>query len=211
MSRTKHLIVNADDFGASPGVNRGIYESHCGGIVTSTSLMVDGAACDEAVLLARLAPGLDLGLHVDLGGRAGNGSRAEGLGAELTRQMDRFVALVGRAPSHVDSHRDVHRDPALLPTFVALAERWGIPLRGHSPVRLLSKFYGQWAGESHPEQLRVASLARMLADEIGNGITELICHPGYCDPPLSSSYMREREVEIDTLCDPMIRRTLGDL
>jgi len=211
MSRTKHLIVNADDFGASPGVNRGIYESHCGGIVTSTSLMVDGAACDEAVLLARLAPGLDLGLHVDLGGRAGNGSSAEGLGAELTRQMDRFVALVGRAPSHVDSHRDVHRDPALLPTFVALAERWGIPLRGHSPVRLLSKFYGQWAGESHPEQLSLESLASMIESGVAEGVTELICHPGYRDGQLVSSYLAEREVEVATLCDPRARDILAAL
>ena len=103
----RYLIVNADDFGASPGVNHGIYDAHCRGIVTSTSLMVDGPACEEAALLARLAPRLGLGLHVDLGGWDRTGRTTEALLAELNRQVGRFVEWIGRAPSHVDSHRDI--------------------------------------------------------------------------------------------------------
>jgi predicted glycoside hydrolase/deacetylase ChbG (UPF0249 family) len=111
----------------------------------------------------------------------------------------------------VDSHRDVHRDERLFPAFRELARRWGVPLRGDSPVSCLSKFYGQWAGESHPEQLAVESLGRILAAGVGEGVTELICHPGYCDGMLKSSYMREREVEVATLCDPRTRRAVADL
>jgi predicted glycoside hydrolase/deacetylase ChbG (UPF0249 family) len=210
MTAPKYLIVNADDFGASRGVNHGIIEAHCQGIVTSTSLMVDAPGCEEAARLGRSAPRLGLGLHVDLGGDA-NGRGVEGLLLELTRQMGRFVELVGRPPSHVDSHRDVHRDPRLLPAFVKLARHWGVPLRGHSPVRCLSTFYGQWAGESHPEQVSVESLAGILESGVSERATELICHPGYCDPHLTSSYAREREVEVATLCDPRMRRILGDL
>ena len=54
----KYLIINADDFGASVGVNRGIFESHTCGVVTSTSLMVTGRAACEAVAISRDCPGL---------------------------------------------------------------------------------------------------------------------------------------------------------
>src|SRR5580765_907438 len=210
MVATKYLIVNADDFGASPGINRGIVDAHRRGIVTSTSLMVDAPAAREAARLARVVPRLGLGLHVDLGASVRDGG-AEGLHAELTRQMGRFVELIGRAPSHIDSHRDVHRDPRRLPVFLELARRWRVPLRGHSAARLLSSFYGQWAGESHPEQLAVESLERMLASGAGIGVTELICHPGYRDRRLVSSYLAEREVEITTLCDPRMPAILEAL
>jgi len=208
---SKYLIVNADDFGASRGVNRGIFEAHSRGIVTSTSLMVDASGCEEAVLLARSAPRLALGLHVDLASRDVKGLGSAGLLAELTRQIGRFVDLVGRPPSHIDSHRDVHRDPRRLPAFLDLARRWGVPLRGHARVCLLSGFYGQWAGESHPEQLSVESLARILETGVGEGVHELICHPGYRDAQLISSYRDEREVEVATLCDPRMRPILDDL
>src|SRR5262249_59745176 len=119
-------------------------------------------------------------------------------------RIGRFVDRVGRRPSHIDSHRDVHRDPRRLPAFLDLARRWRVPLRGYAPVRGLSGFYGQWAGESHPEQLSVESLARILEAGVGEGVTELICHPGYRDGQLISSYRDEREVEVATLCDPRL-------
>jgi predicted glycoside hydrolase/deacetylase ChbG (UPF0249 family) len=207
----RRLIVNADDFGASPGVNRGIFEAHAHGIVTSTSLMVDGAASREAVRFARSAPGLSVGLHVDLEDRGGNGHEEKSLLDELARQWQRFVERMGRTPSHIDSHRDVHRTPDRLPAFLELAHASRVPLRGHSAVRVLSKFYGQWGGESHPEQLSVESLARILECGAGEGVTELICHPGHCDAQLASSYRREREIEVATLCDPRMRGVLSSL
>lgn len=207
----RYLIVNADDFGASPGVNRGIFEAHCRGVVTSASLFVDAPGSAEAARMGRAAPLLGLGLHADLRGLNGNGRDPEAVLHELTRQVERFVELMGRPPSHIDSHRDSHRDSLVAPVFLEVARRFGVALRGHSRVRCLSAFYGQWAGESHFEQIRAASLARILEAEVGDGITELICHPGYCDALLTSSYTREREVEVDTLCDPMIRRRLADL
>jgi predicted glycoside hydrolase/deacetylase ChbG (UPF0249 family) len=48
----------------------------------------------------------------------------------------------------------------------------------------------------------------MLKTEVGEGFTELSCHPGYCDPGHPTGYSVEREVELRTLCDPMIRRHL---
>jgi predicted glycoside hydrolase/deacetylase ChbG (UPF0249 family) len=61
---TRRLVVTGDDFGASPSVNEAIVRAHTHGILTSASLMVTGAAFDEAVALARRHPGLSTGLHL---------------------------------------------------------------------------------------------------------------------------------------------------
>jgi len=89
-----------------------------------------------------------------------------------------------------------------------LAAEHGLPLREHSLVRYFSKFYGQWSGKTHLEQISVENLARMLEAEIKEDITEMSCHPGYIDPDYRGSYSVEREVELRTLCDPRIRHTL---
>ena len=62
----RRLIVNADDLGLTPGVNRGIVEAHSGGIVTSSTLMASASALDDAIRLAGCSPGLSLGCHVVL-------------------------------------------------------------------------------------------------------------------------------------------------
>jgi len=207
----KYLIVNGDDFGASRGINRGIMEAHRRGILTSASLMVNAPASEEAAGLSRGAPDLSVGLHVELRGNLDEltAGRPRPLRSELRRQLDRFEELMGRPPTHLDSHHNVHRDPRALPEFLYVAQQHGLPLRQHSPVRILTKFYGQWDGESHPEQVTVGSLLRMLTAEITEGVTELSCHPGYVDREFSTSYLAEREVELQTLCDPHVRPTLA--
>jgi len=60
----RRLIVNADDFGFTPGVNRAIVEAHTGGVVTSSTLMAKGAAFAEAAQLAKTIPSLSVGCHV---------------------------------------------------------------------------------------------------------------------------------------------------
>ena len=211
----KYLIVNADDLGASPGITRGILEAHAHGIVTSTSFMVNTPWSHEAAAQALLAPRLSVGLHFDLS--PGEGSNGDGHGAAvdpgeaLHRQYDRFTALMGRPPTHIDSHHNVHRDPLLSPVFLAFAREVGLPLREHSPVRYYSNFYGQWNGESHPEHVSVESLLGMIEREAGRGITELGCHPGYVDPLVATVYGPEREVELRTLCDPSLGEVLARL
>ena len=199
----KQLIVNADDLGASHGTNRGIVDAHVRGIVTSASLLVDAPASAEAAMLARRASGLSVGLHLDL-----DGVLVEHVSAECERQWRRFHALCGVGPTHVDTHHDTHRDPRLLQQVLAFARELRMPLRGHSTARVCSKFYGQWGGETHVEQISVARLTQLLAEEARDGVTELTCHPGYRDPDLRSSYDSEREVEVRTLCDPHLRTVL---
>lgn len=208
----KYLIVNADDFGLSPGVTQGILEAHERGIVTSASFLVDRAGSEAAARLAQGAPRMSFGVHADLPPAVAEGrgpDAAERCRAELERQLARFEALMGRPPTHLDAHHDVHRRPALGPAFVEVARRRRLPLREHSAARLFSRFYAQWGGRSHLEHIGVESLARMLAAECGPGITELSCHPGHAD--CASGYAAERETELRTLTDPRIREALARL
>src|SRR2546425_9238689 len=108
-----YVIVNADDFGSSEGINHGIIAAHEQGIVTSTSLMVNTPATAAAVKLARAYPNLGLGLHVNL---TGEGERLvdledrQAVKRELEEQFNRFVDLTGQFPTHLDSHQHVHRE-----------------------------------------------------------------------------------------------------
>ncbi len=209
----KCIVVNGDDLGASPGVNRGIAEVHRRGPLTSASLMVNMPASQEGARLARELPGLSVGLHANLTDASGRAlvdlATGERCRAVLHQQLRSFRELMGRPPTHLDSHHNLHRNPRLLPYFLEAADRYGLPLREHSPVRYCSRFYGQWGGETHLEQISVQSLIGLVETDISAGVTELSCHPGYCDPQLRSSYRMEREVELRTLCDPAVRAFLS--
>jgi chitin disaccharide deacetylase len=199
----KWLIVTADDFGISRGINSGIVEAHLRGIVTSTSLMVDRPACEEAVALARQCPKLSLGLHLEL-----DGVDPKNVPAQIERQQTRFVKLVGSAPTHVDTHHDLHRDPEVLSPLLAGGRRISVPVGGHSEVRYCSKFYARRGGETDLDQIGVDALLRLLDEEVGEGMTELNCHPGHPETGFPSSYAAEREVEVRTLCDPRLRHAI---
>lgn len=206
----KYLIVNADDFGASRGINRGILEAHQRGILTSTSLLVNTPWSAQAAELSRTVPGLSVGLHADLQMELSQLSTdSERLREALRGQFRRFEELMSRPPTHLDSHHNVHRDARALPYFLELADEYELPLREHSPVGYFSSFYGRWSGETHLERISVESLQQMLAVDFRKGFTELSCHPGYVDPDYSSGYTLEREAELRTLCDPRIRLALA--
>ena len=216
MTAARRLIVDADDFGASAGVNRGILEAHARGIVTSASLLVQRAAARDAVQAARAYPALGLGLHFDLTGEAGppfdlqDGARAQ---AELERQFEAFLRLVGRPPTHVDSHHHIIRHRAIAPLFFDFCARRGLPARSSGAVPFIGWFYGH----APPEYLRtdlyyvsVPFLAALLRD-LPPGVSELGCHPGYVTPDFSSPYLAEREAELRTLTDPRIVALIREL
>jgi chitin disaccharide deacetylase len=216
----KYLVVNADDFGLSPGVNRGIVEAHERGIVTSTSLMVRPPAAGDAAAYARGQPALSVGLHVDLGEwvyRDGGWSALYEVTDvedpacvrdEVSRQFDSFFDMVGRPPTHVDSHQHVHRSEPARSVLAEFAERLRIPLRHVTPgIRYCGDFYGQAGkGEPLPEAISVDALARTI-ESIGDGITELACHPGAA-ADAGSVYGLERRAELNALCDPRVRASV---
>jgi predicted glycoside hydrolase/deacetylase ChbG (UPF0249 family) len=218
----RYLIVNADDFGMSTGINRAIARSHECGIVTSASLMVRWPAVAEAVAMSRDLPELSLGLHVDLGEWAfRNGSwislyefvplqDRRAVQAEIWRQLDKFRELTGANPTHMDSHQHVHRSEPARSVLLEMAQELAVPPRHFSDlVQHCGSFYGQGAhGEALPEAISVASLQQIIRD-LPVGITELVCHPGL-DERLDTMYARERSEETRTLCDERIINALRE-
>lgn len=218
----RRLIVNADDFGQSPGVNRGIIAAHERGIVTSTSLMVRWPAAREAAEYARAHSALGVGLHVDLGEMRYREEEeawvqmyevvpqddAVAVRQEVERQLADFFSLLGRAPTHLDSHQHVHLHEPVRSILVEFAASLAVPLRSCTPaIRYCGDFYGQASkGYAYPEGIAVGQLLNVL-DALPPGLTELGCHPGLGED-VDSMYRTERATEVQTLCDPSVRSAI---
>lgn len=154
----KRLIVNADDYGRTPGVSRGIREAHLRGLVTSTTAMMNMPDV-EADLRAALdaCPTLGLGVHLTLTAgapllpperarslvapdrrflpleaftaRRGALERAE-VRAEWQAQIEQFCRIAGRPPDHLDSHHHTsYFTPMLFETMLDLAAAYGCAVR----------------------------------------------------------------------------------
>lgn len=144
----KALIVNADDFGLTTGVNRAIIEAHTRGILTSATIMANMPAFDDAVCLAKAHPSLGVGLHFNItqghpiaeparvrslldqrGEFLGTSTallqrallgrlRVEEIRIELRAQIEKSLSA-GLPLTHVDSHKHAHAFP---PVFSAIAD-----------------------------------------------------------------------------------------
>ncbi|WP_242146140.1 hopanoid biosynthesis-associated protein HpnK [Sphingomonas sp. BAUL-RG-20F-R05-02] len=149
------VIINADDFGVSIPVNEAVEQAHRNGILTTTSLMVTGEACADAVARARTMPTLGVGLHIALAEvppalpperipdlvDADGKFRIEALGtsiaillrpavrrqltAEIEAQFGLFHAT-GLPLDHVDSHKHMHMHPVIASTVIAVGKRFGM-------------------------------------------------------------------------------------
>lgn len=186
MGQERYLIVNADDLGMTAAVNQGIFEAHEHGIVTSASLMVNRPAAPDAAKTLAEHPHLAVGLHLEAGD-------------DWWRQLERFRELVGRDPTHLDSHKHVHEAEPVTAVAEAMATELGVPLRGRA-VRYEDGFYGREA--ISPEAL--IELIRGLPP----GWTEIGCHPA-AGPVPSSSYDAERQIELATLRHPGVKNLLN--
>jgi len=136
------LTVNADDFGFTRGVNRGIVDCHLRGILTATTLMANGEAFEDAVRLARQTPTLDIGAHLVLvqGRSVRTGRplpatvaalvRALALARldpyeELKAQLEKILAA-GVRITHLDTHKHTHLLPPVLDAVLRLAQEYGV-------------------------------------------------------------------------------------
>lgn len=193
---TKCLIINADDFGYSHSINKGIVEAIENGIVTSTSVMVDAIAAGVAKELTKY-PNVSIGLHFEL-------KEVVNVEAELERQIEKFVAIVGRQPDHIDTHKRHTTDEGINEVLEAYAKTHNVPIRNFN-----AKHIGSFGVNSNDTS--VAQLKRSI-DEATDENNELMTHCGYSDDYLRehSSYNDPREQELASICDPSIKQYIAD-
>jgi hopanoid biosynthesis associated protein HpnK len=189
----KQLILNADDFGMTRGVNEGIIRGHSEGILTSTTLMANGPEFDDAVARAKLNPKLGVGCHLVLvGGPAvapkekissladENGNLPESLGVFVarlsaglirTKAIDREmraqiekIRAAGIEPTHLDTHKHTHAHPKVMEVLGRVAKELGIT-RVRMPVENLRDSWESTRQEksSHTLELIAAAAARAVA------------------------------------------------
>ncbi|HEX6205000.1 MAG TPA: ChbG/HpnK family deacetylase, partial [Solirubrobacterales bacterium] len=119
---------------------------------------------------------------------------------ECRKQLERFRELVGRDPTHLDSHKHVHETDADFGAAAeALAAELGVPLRNRG-IRYERRFYGRDAVS--PAHLMT------LIEALPRGWTEIGCHPA-AGPVPTSSYDSERQIELATLRDPGVKSLLN--
>ena len=223
MAPIRRLIVNADDFGQSRGVNAGVIRGHDEGLVTSASLMVRWPAAAHAAEAALWRRELSVGLHIDLGEWqlvCGEWipvyeivplDDADAVRAEIGRQLEAFRQLLGHDPSHLDSHQHVHRLEPVRFVLGELARELEVPLRHFAPhVRYCGDFYGHdELGAIRAHVLCAEHLVKILA-ALPQGVTELACHPAAV-ADLPTMYSHERLAELEVLCDERVKQSIQSL
>ena len=242
MTAAKRLIVNADDLGRTSGINQGVFAAHRDGIVTSATLMVNYPAAREVAALSAAEPKLGIGLHVALTGgppclpaeqlpslvdakgqlprkpESLEGAKPTEVLAEARAQLALFREIMGRLPTHFDSHHHSHRTPAVFQALVTLAWETGLPVRGAAPwMRERLGKEGIPTTDHFVEEFYDASVSResliKILGDVKTGTTEIMCHPASVDDELreSSGYADQRARELTVLTDVDVRQTLQAL
>lgn len=230
----KKLIVNADDFGLTEANTIATILCHEDGILTSTTLMVNMPFAPLACKLAKEHPTLGVGIHLVLtmgrplveGAKSytdenGNFRRPKSyatgkpnadldeLYTEWKAQIEKFIEMMGKKPTHIDSHHHVHMVPSHLPVVFRLAKEYDLP------VRLTDDLFTDEYPFAKAPVIRgfyedTANVDFFLQDPMGmanHEICEVMCHPSFMDERLMtiSSYNLPRLREMSTLRDSRVK------
>jgi len=214
------LIVNADDFGYSAGVNYGIIESHLHGIVNSATMMMNMSGTKQAIELAKQVPTLKVGIHLvlttgrplltdvpSLVDERGNFKSQShllkqkdidlmDLEREWAAQIEAFYQA-GLTPNHFDSHHHVHGMAELYPVVKKLSDQYDLPVRKVNPSLDLRYYSDVFFDHFYGEGISDTYFDR-LQQRVGEGQTvEIMVHPGFIDQELltGSSYNIQRAKE----------------
>lgn len=233
------LIVNADDCNLTPGVTRAILECHDRGILTSTTFMVNLPVDAQTVRELKRRKNLGVGIHlnVTLGApvektrrvrsllEPGSGTfrkrasqlskfpEAGDLAKEYRAQIERFIQLFGRRPTHLDTHHQLHDYPFFLKVLIATARSFRLPVRRsklfvqkemRSGIRTTDFFFGNLSPEGYWRQRPLETVLTHLPE----GVSEIMCHPGKNDAALAalSTFTKGREAELRLFSSPGMHR-----
>lgn len=220
------LIVNADDFGYSRGINYGIIDAHKNGIVNSATMMMNMPGVTHAVELAKANPKLQVGIHLvltcgkplltdvpSLVNENGSFKRLsefkeqreislDELAKEWCAQIDKFLET-GLTPTHFDSHHHVHTIPAFLPVVQMLAKKYDLSARRFSmdAVEGVAAFSDVFLHDFYGEGVTYDYFEKLVTRVRIGQTVEVMCHPGYLDHGIlsGSSYAEDRVRETDIL------------
>lgn len=235
------VIVNADDFGLSTAINYGIIEAHRHGVVTSTTAMMNAEAIEHAARLSADFPQLGIGLHFVLSfgapltampslareGKLGKWVwetaeqgllRDEDIAAEFHAQYERFVALFGQRPTHIDSHHHVHFIPQVWRQVEDFCRESGLPARIDWKAAHAGNLSTQgivspeaFNGDFYAQNVSIPFFTHALRKAVEEGAKsiEMMCHPGFIDNVVRQSrYCYPRLDELEVLTSPLLRQTL---
>jgi len=235
--KQKTLIINADDCNLTSQVTEAILKAHENGIVTSTTFLVNLPAGPDVVreLLARKKLGIGLHLNVTLGKPVAKPSLVRSLlqkdgrfkkkdqysekklppvseiTEEFRAQLQKFVKIFRRLPTHVDVHHHMHDFRPFLEALAAVVQKHELPIRwtrlltepevraSHKGLKTTDHFYGN----IDPHTFWTEEVLRHLLFTLPEGTSEIMCHPGWVDDELcaisSLTIPREREYQLFSL------------
>lgn len=240
----KYIIVNADDFGYYKAADEGIMQSMKNGIVKSVTVVANMPYAEQTASYLNTDKTLrhvSVGLHVNLThgmpaisginsltDESGNfcltpDSLAEcaslhDIENELRAQIKRFEQLFARKPSHLDSHKHIHRKCNVLSAVIEAAHELRLPVRANSPyvrerliragIATTDYFIGDVSVVPFWTKEKLITTLRNLPE----GVTELMCHPGYTDKigEYIGFYNAQREGELTALCDDEVKQIIRD-
>jgi predicted glycoside hydrolase/deacetylase ChbG (UPF0249 family) len=255
----KKLIVNADDYGDHPEASLRIRKAHLSGIVTSATLLMSSSNAEDAIRTAlRECPDLGLGVHLRItqglpllpadkvrsligpeGGFPDFGPFLERLErievseakSEWREQIERFIAVRGGPPDHLDSHHhSSYLTPGLMTAMLELAEEFGCPIRrpfNSDPddgenglpgkVRAIMtervpalvrdcgvRWPDMFFSSFYDATARTSNLMEIIG-RVPEGVSELMTHPGKI-PGLDRMTSND---ELAALTDPGVRRAIA--
>lgn len=226
----KRIVINADDFGLSVGVSQCIVHLLDAGVVSSTTVMMCADNLNEVLDSVDWNPIMGrAGVHLQLtNGRpltpgkslTPDGSDTRFLSRESNAnydpkdaedewraQIELFERTFGVKPSHIDTHHGFHRDPRYTQTYLKLARRFDIPVRGgEEPFLSAMKsagvlgstlFVRKWSLKGLPLSHLTDQLRHLAKKATDSDLIEVTTHPAYVDEALRdvSSQVGSREHE----------------
>ena len=238
----RRLIVNADDCNLTAGVTRAILECHERGIVSSTTWISNLPANQEMVKLV-IRSGLGVGVHLNvtlgkpLSKLADVGSlinsdgsfkkksdylksppEAQDLAHEYFQQILMFEKIFGKAPTHLDTHHQMHDEPDFMRVLAQVAREKKLPIRTSAlmqKVDFQKRYPGlvttqMLCGDLDAHAFWTEEKFDKTVSELPAGVTEIMCHPGVLDDELRkiTSMTVTREKEYRFFSTPSLKKVL---
>jgi predicted glycoside hydrolase/deacetylase ChbG (UPF0249 family) len=212
----KFLIVNADDFNLTQGISRAVLAAHDRGMVTSTNVMTNLFLSAGLAQALRIRKDLGLGIHLNVtfgmpltakrrvrtlvdgegrfrrpGDFCRRGFHPKELASEYETQIGKFETYFGRLPDHLNTHHHIHETPEVFEVVAGLARKYDLPVRrtnsfGSSASAMALRTTHYLFGSLDPDQHWTWASVETLIKHLPNGVSEMMCHPGFVDHQLKA-------------------------